>query len=280
MRARVFAPAKINLFLHVIGRRPDGYHLLQTAFRMLNHGDWIYLAVREDGEIRRMSELSGVAAESDLVVRAARLLQQKTGCRLGVDIALEKNLPMGGGLGGGSSDAASVLLALNRLWGINAERKMLQAWGLELGADVPFFIFGENAFAEGVGERLHALRLAPAWYVVIEPPVCVPTAEIFTAEDLTRDTEPLIIASFPDAPTRNDLQPVVCRKYPQVHSALTMLEAFGAARMSGSGACVFLACESEVEARAVLEKLPSGVKAWCAEGLDQHPLFDSVGPER
>ncbi len=280
MRARVFAPAKINLFLHVVGRRPDGYHLLQTAFRMLNHGDWITLVVRADGEVRRVSDLPGVPPDSDLVVRAARLLQEKTGCRLGVDISVEKSLPMGGGLGGGSSDAASVLLGLNRLWGINAERKTLEAWGLELGADVPFFIFGESAFAEGVGEQLHPVRVAPAWYVVVEPPVSVATAEIFSAKDLTRDSELTTIASFPEAVTRNDLQAVVCRKYKQVGDAIEMLEAFGEPRMSGSGACVFLSCKSEDKAQAVLAKLPSHVKAWVAEGLDHHPLSDWVGPER
>ena len=280
MRARIFAPAKINLFLHVVGRRPDGYHLLQTAFRMLNRGDWIDLAVREDGEIHRTSELEGVPEEADLVVRAAKLLQQKTGCRYGADIAVEKNLPMGGGLGGGSSDAASVLFGLNRLWGINAERETLQNWGLELGADVPFFIFGQTAFAEGVGEKLRPLRVAPAWYVVVEPPVSIATAEIFSAEDLTRDTETLIIASFPEAVSRNDLQPVVCRRYPQVRDALDKLGAFGEPRMSGSGACVFLACESEEKAQAVLKSLPAGVRAWSAESLERHPLVDWVGPER
>jgi len=280
MRARIFAPAKINLFLHVVGRRPDGYHLLQTAFRMLNRGDWIDLAVREDGEIHRTSELEGVPEASDLVVRAAKLMQQKTGCKLGVDIAVDKKLPMGGGLGGGSSDAASVLLGLNRLWGINVERETLQAWGLELGADVPFFIFGEPAFAEGVGERLQPLRVAPAWYVVVEPPVSIATAEIFTAEDLTRDTEALIIASFPEAVNRNDLQPVVCRRYPQVRDALDKLGAFGEPRMSGSGACVFLACESGERAQAVLKSLPADMKAWSAESLERHPLADWVGPER
>ncbi len=280
MRARIFAPAKINLFLHVVGRRPDGYHLLQTAFRMLNRGDWVDLCVREDGEVRRTTELAGVPEASDLVVRAARLLQSKTGCRLGVDIAVEKNLPMGGGLGGGSSNAASVMLALNRLWGINAEREILQEWGLELGADVPFFIFGQSAFAEGVGEKLQPLRLAPSWYVVVEPPVSVATAEIFSAKDLTRDSEILIMPSFPEAGNRNDLQPVVCRRYPEVGAALDLLNTFGEATMSGSGACVFLPCEGEGKAQAVLAKLPVHVRAWAAEGLERHPLFDWVGPER
>lgn len=278
--ARVPAPAKLNLFLHVVGRRADGYHLLQSAFRLIDRSDWLTLTVRDDGVILRTSELAGVPADQDLVVRAARLMQEKTGVRLGVEIELEKTLPMGGGLGGGSSDAASVMLALNVLWGINAEREALEAWGLELGADVPFFIFGRSAFVEGIGERMQPLELAPAWYVVVEPGVQVPTAEIFSADDLTRNTEPTIIASFPGSPTRNDLQPVVCRRYPAVASAVEMLGVFGDARMSGSGACVFVACDSEADAQAVLAKLPGGTVAWVAQGLDWHPLHDWAGSGR
>jgi len=271
-RARVFAPAKINLFLHVVGRRPDGYHLLQSAFRLLDRGDWLQLSVREDGAILRSNPLEGVPESADLCVRAARLMQEKSGVRLGVEIALEKVLPMGGGLGGGSSDAASVMLALNRLWGIDADRDTLQEWGLSLGADVPFFIFGESAWVEGVGERMQPLALEPAWYVVVEPPVSVPTAEIFAAEDLTRNTEPAIIASFPAGPTRNDLQPVACRRHPAIQHAIDVLSGFGDARMSGSGACVFLSCSSEESAQAVLAALPADMKAWAAAGLDNHPL--------
>lgn len=278
--ARVCAPAKINLFLHVTGRRPDGYHLLQTAFRLLDRCDWISLQVRDDGVIRRTSDLPGVPPETDLVVRAAHLLQAQAGVRLGVDIAVEKQLPMGGGLGGGSSDAASVLIALNRLWGVGASREKLQDWGLALGADVPFFIFGRTAFAEGVGERLQPLTVAPAWYVVVEPGVAVPTAEIFSAEELTRNTEPTIITSFPAAATRNDLEPVASARYPAVKDALALLArvsgglaGVGEPRMSGSGACVFLPCATEAAARDVLVGLPDGVCAWVARGLDQHPLY-------
>lgn len=278
--ARVPAPAKINLFLHVIGRRADGYHLLQSAFRMLDRSDWITLAVRADNEIRRTSTLDGVPPEHDLVVRAARLLQQRAGVKLGVDIEVEKQLPMGGGLGGGSSDAASVLLALNVLWGVNAERETLQRWAIELGADVPFFIFGRSAFVEGIGERMQPIELEAAWYVVVEPDVAVPTAEIFSDQELTRNTEPIIIASFPGSPVRNDLQPVVCKRYPAVASAVEMLGALGEARMSGSGACVFLACKSESDAQAALAKLPAGTRAWVARGLDWHPLHDWAGPVR
>ncbi|GAA5178600.1 4-(cytidine 5'-diphospho)-2-C-methyl-D-erythritol kinase [Niveibacterium umoris] len=278
--ARVPAPGKLNLFLHVVGRRPDGYHLLQSAFRLIDRCDWITLSLREDGEIRRTSTLEGVPPEQDLVVRAARLLQKKAGVRVGADIDVEKVLPMGGGLGGGSSDAAAVLLALNVLWGVNAERATLQDWALELGADVPFFVFGRSAFVEGIGERIQPMELEPAWYVVVEPGVSVPTAEIFSDGDLTRNTEPIILASFPGSSTRNDLQPVVCRRYPAVADAVEMLDALGEARMSGSGACVFLACESESEAQAVLAKLPEGTKAWVARGLDWHPLHDWAGPGR
>lgn len=277
---RVFAPAKINLFLHVVGRRPDGYHLLETAFRMLAHGDWITLTLRGDGEIHRTSVLDGVAEESDLVVRAARLMQTNTKCRLGVDIAVEKKLPMGGGLGGGSSDAASVMLGLNRLWGLGLSRGTLQQWGLSLGADLPFFLFGQSAFAQGVGEKLQPLSLAPASYLVVEPAVAVPTEQIFKADDLTRDTEPTIIARFPELPTRNDLEPVARRLFPEVDAALRVLGAFGEARMSGSGSSIFLHCANDAQAREVLAKLPEGTRAWIAKSLDRHPLFDWVASDR
>jgi len=190
------APAKLNLFLHVVGRRPDGYHLLQTVFRFVDYGDSLSFNIRDDGVIRRVNPLPGLDLEQDLTVRAARLLQQETGCRLGADIVLEKRLPMGGGLGGGSSDAATVLLALNRLWNLNLGRQMLQDLGLRLGADVPVFVFGESAFAEGVGEKLQSVVLPPAWYVVLVPSVAVSTAEIFTSRELTRDTKPIKMSDF------------------------------------------------------------------------------------
>lgn len=285
--ARVCAPAKINLFLHVVGRRADGYHLLQTGFRLIDRCDWITLQVRDDPAIVRVTDLPGVPPESDLVVRAARLLQERAGGRLGVEIGVEKHLPMGGGLGGGSSDAASVLIALNRLWGIHADRETLQQWGLALGADVPFFIYGQTAFAQGVGERLQPLAVPPAWYVVVEPGVAVPTAEIFSAQELTRNTEATIIVSFPAATlfgeTRNDLQPVASARYPEVAESLAHLARFsgargvGVPRMSGSGACVFIPCEDEAAAQMVLDGLPDGVCAWVARGLDQHPLYGWIG---
>ena len=270
------APAKINLFLHIVGRRPDGYHLLQTAFRMLDWGDEITLQRRDDGLILRTSDVPGVPAESDLVVRAARALQAASGSRFGADIGVLKRIPMGGGLGGGSSDAASVLLALNRLWGCGLSRQALQDLGLKLGADVPFFIFGETAFAEGVGEALRPLAVPPAWYVMVAPPVSVPTAEIFSAKELTRDTEILIMQGFAAHKTRNDMQAVVCMKYPEVAESLEWLSRYGDARMSGSGACLFAPFGTEGQARQVAASAPLGWKVWVARGLDRHPLKDWV----
>ena len=270
------APAKINLFLHIVGRRPDGYHLLQTAFRMLDWGDEITLQRRDDGLIVRTTGVPGVPAESDLVVRAARALQAASGSRFGADIGVLKRIPMGGGLGGGSSDAASVLLALNRLWACGLSRQALQDLGLKLGADVPFFIFGETAFAEGVGDALSPLAVPPAWYVMVAPPVSVPTAEIFSAKELTRNTEILIMQGFAAHKARNDMQAVVCMKYPEVAEALDWLSLHGAARMSGSGACLFAPFDSEGQARQVAASAPSGWNVWVAQGLDRHPLKDWV----
>jgi 4-diphosphocytidyl-2-C-methyl-D-erythritol kinase len=270
------APAKINLFLHIVGRRPDGYHLLQTAFRMLDWGDEITLRRRDDGLILRTTDVPGVPAESDLVVRAARALQAVSGSPFGAEIGVSKRIPMGGGLGGGSSDAASVLLALNRLWGCGLSRQALQDLGLKLGADVPFFIFGETAFAEGVGEALRPLAVPPAWYVMVAPPVSVPTAEIFSAKELTRDTEILIMQGFAAHKTRNDMQAVVCMRYREVAESLEWLSRYGDARMSGSGACLFAPFDSEGQAQQVAASAPSGWKVWVARGLDRHPLKDWV----
>ena len=267
------APAKLNLFLHIVGRRADGYHLLQTAFRFIDYGDEISLAVRADGEIRRTTALEGVPAQQDLTVRAARALQQETGCREGADIGVVKRLPMGGGLGGGSSDAATTLIALNRLWRTGLSRGGLQQIALKLGADVPVFVFGENAFAEGIGERLQALRLPPAWYLVLVPELAVSTAEIFSAAELTRNTNAITIAAFSVGRGHNDLEPVVCRRYPQVARHLEWLQRYGDARMTGSGACVFCAFDSEEQARRVLGELPADMRGFVARGLDRHPLW-------
>ena len=267
------APAKLNLFLHVVGRRQDGYHLLQTAFRFLDYADELSLRVRADGAIRRTSALDGVPEEQDLSVRAARALQRATGCREGVDIGIVKRLPMGGGLGGGSSDAATTLIALNRLWRTGLRRDRLQQLALTLGADVPVFVFGRNAFAEGIGERLQALRLPPAWYLILAPELAVSTAEIFSAAELTRNTNAITIAAFSVSQGRNDLEPVVCRRYPQVARHLEWLRRYGDARMTGSGACVFCAFDNEERARKVLSELPADMRGFVARGLERHPLW-------
>ncbi|OHC91067.1 MAG: 4-(cytidine 5'-diphospho)-2-C-methyl-D-erythritol kinase [Sideroxydans sp. RIFOXYB12_FULL_59_6] len=275
------APAKLNLFLHVVGRRDDGYHLLQTLFRFIDLHDTLHFTLRDDGEVRRLNALEGVPPEQDLCVRAARLLQHETGCTLGVDIEVEKRIPMGGGLGGGSSDAATTLLALNRLWQLGLSRERLMALGLTLGADVPVFVFGDNAFAEGVGERLQAYALPEAWYVVLCPPVHVPTAKIFTHSELTRNTISMTMRALPkgeafragrQAGLNNDLQAVACKLYPEVAEYLAWLAQFAPAMMTGSGACVFAEFATEAEAKAVLQQLPPDMRGYVAHGLQQHPL--------
>ncbi len=267
------APAKLNLFLHVVGRRKDGYHLLQTALRFIDYGDELSFSVRADGAIRRTTALEGVPAEQDLSVRAAQALQRETGCREGADIGIVKRLPMGGGLGGGSSDAATTLIALNRLWRTGLTRDRLQQLALTLGADVPVFVFGKNAFAEGIGERLQALQLPSAWYLILVPELAVSTAEIFSAAELTRNTNAITIAAFSVGQGRNDLEPVVCRRYPQVARHLEWLRRYGDARMTGSGACVFCAFDSEEHARRALSELPADMRGFVARGLDRHPLW-------
>lgn len=267
------APAKLNLFLHVVGRRADGYHLLQSVFRLIDRCDTVHLTLRDDGRVVREGDLPGVPADDDLTVRAARLLQSRAPAGAGVSIRLDKRLPMGGGLGGGSSDAATVLLALNRLWQIDLPRASLQALALKLGADVPVFIFGRTAFAEGVGEILRPVDAEPAWYVVLTPPVQVPTAVIFAAPELTRNTPALKIAPFSAGAGHNDLQPVVMQRYPEVARHLAWLQQFGEARMTGSGACVFAPFGDEASARSVLGQLPEGMQGFVAQGLDRHPLF-------
>ncbi|MEW5862776.1 MAG: 4-(cytidine 5'-diphospho)-2-C-methyl-D-erythritol kinase [Pseudomonadota bacterium] len=265
------APAKLNLFLHVLGRRRDGYHELQTVFRLIDRCDRVGIAVRADGEIR----FSGEYGEANLCVRAARLLKARTGAAPGADLALEKALPAGGGLGGGSSDAATTLLALNRLWGCALPRAALMALAAELGADVPLFIFGRNALGEGRGERLTALDLPPAWYLVIEPQVAVSTAEIFADPALTRDTKRLTIPPFFPGQGRNDLEAVVARRHPEVAAALAWLrDRAEGARMTGSGGCVFAEFARAADAEALAAQLPAGMRGFVARGLERHPLYD------
>lgn len=278
------APAKLNLFLHVTGRRADGYHLLQSAFQLIDRCDTLDFVVREDGQIRRTNEVEGVPAESDLVIRAARLLREASGNeKLGADITVHKVLPMGGGVGGGSSDAATTLMVLNHLWDCGYNRAQLMEMGLKLGADVPFFLFGRNAFAEGVGEDLSVLVTADCWFVVIEPGVSVPTSIIFSSKLLTRDTEAVRITDFPDATKqiassfgKNDLEMVATAHFPEVAAAVEWLGQFGNARMTGSGACVFCAFEHEHQADEVLKQLPSCWIGWKAKAMQEHPLAHLV----
>jgi len=266
------APAKLNLMLHVVGRRADGYHLLQTVFRLIDLADTLVYSPRDDSAIRLVAPIPGVPEDADLTVRAARLLQAETECTSGAAISVDKRIPVGGGLGGGSSDAATTLIALNELWGTGLRRADLARIGLALGADVPFFLFGRNALGEGVGEVLTALDLPPAWYVVIAPQVAVSTREIFASGELTRDTKPLKITAFFAGLGRNDLEPVVRARFPEVARAIDWLASHGDARMSGSGSSVFAAFEREDEARAVAAKVPGEWRAWAVRGLDRHPL--------
>ncbi len=280
------APAKLNLFLHVTGRRPDGYHLLQSVFQLIDHGDTLDFDLRDDHDIVRINEVSGVPAEQDLIMRALRALQgeyQRRHGRLppGIGVRIDKRLPMGGGLGGGSSDAATALMAANHLWQAGLSTAELMALGLPLGADIPFFLFGETAFAEGVGEDLQAVPGPDCWYVVIEPGVSVPTAAIFTAPDLTRNTEPVTVADFLGRNTesqdsvgfgKNDLQDVAARLFPPVAEAVAWLGNHGATRMTGSGACVFSAFSTEQEAEQVVQHVPAKWKAWKARSLTKHPM--------
>jgi 4-diphosphocytidyl-2-C-methyl-D-erythritol kinase len=266
------APAKLNLMLRVTGRRADGYHLLQTVFRFIDYGDTLTIRVREDGVIARAGDVPGVPAGDDLALRAARLLQETAGSRLGADIGIEKRIPVGGGLGGGSSDAATALIALNDLWGTGLARARLADLAVRLGADVPVFVAGDNALAEGIGECLTPLELPPAWYLVLVPPVGVPTARIFAHSDLKRDSKPIKITAFSPGLAGNDLEPVVCREYPEVARHLEWLRQAAPAWVTGTGACVFAAFPDEGAARRVLGQVPGNMKGFVAEGLSRHPL--------
>ena len=293
------APAKLNLFLHVVGRRPDGYHLLQTAFTFIDLADEIRLRVRHDGRIQLHTPLPGVPSSHDLTVRAAQALQQASNCALGVDIAYTKHIPQGGGLGGGSSNAATVLMALNQLWATGLSRASLQALALPLGADVPLFVFGKSSFAEGVGEILQEIELPPHAFLLIAPQVSVPTPEIFADSGLTRNTKPVKIAPFKrmasesgsllasaealflTAQWRNDLAAVAMRLYPEVAHALMWLKdhsagQIGEPRMSGSGACVFAAYENKAAAIQAQQALPQDLPSWVVMSYNAHPLCGLV----
>lgn len=260
------APAKLNLMLHILGRRSDGYHELQTLFQFLEIGDWLGFALRSDGQIRLHGELEGVAHDSNLIVRAARQLQQAGGSPLGADIWLDKRLPMGGGLGGGSSDAATTLLGLNHLWQLHCSEDRLAQLGLGLGADVPVFVRGQAAFAEGVGEQLQAVTLPEPWYLVCIPAVAVSTAEVFSAPELTRNTPPIKVAAVLEQGGRNDCQPVVEERYPEVRNALILLNKFVPAKLTGTGGCVFGSFPNKAEADKVAARLPATLPSFVARG--------------
>ncbi|MEK6749610.1 MAG: 4-(cytidine 5'-diphospho)-2-C-methyl-D-erythritol kinase [Pseudomonadota bacterium] len=266
------APAKLNLFLHITGRRADGYHELQTIFQFINVCDDLYFQTRDDGAVQRLNDLPGVPAEQDLTVRAARLLQQYGAASRGVDIRVAKRLPMGGGLGGGSSDAATALVALNALWDLGMDTGSLAGIGRQLGADVPIFVYGHAAWAEGVGEIFTPVELPEPWYVVIAPAVSVSTAEIFNAPELTRTLAPIKIRHFLEGQTRNVCEPVVRRRYPQVDDALKWLENHGDARMTGTGACVYAAFPDEARARGVAACAPVDWRVVVAQGQNISPL--------
>lgn len=275
------APAKLNLFLHVVGRRRDGYHLLQSVFTLIDRCDRVRLRLRPDGVVNRVNDVPGVAPGDDLAVRAALLLQEASGATDGVDIELEKRIPMGGGLGGGSSDAATVLVALNRLWRTGFDREALAELGAGLGADVPFFVFGRPAWAEGIGDRLRPVEVPPRWYLVLTPPVSVPTRDVYTAPELTRNTEPLKMEDFSAQQPylasdgfRNDLEAVVTARYPQVREHLEWLRKHADARMTGSGGCVFAVFEGREAAQQVLDRLPATMTGFIAQGLTHHPLLE------
>lgn len=276
----LFAPAKLNLFLHITGRRADGYHELQTLFQLLDYGDDIHLASRDDGVIHLHTDFPGVPHDSNLIVRAARLLQQQTATQLGADIECLKRIPQGGGLGGGSSDAATTLVGLNRLWGCGLAPGQLAELGLALGADVPVFVRGETAWGEGVGEVLTPVAMPAHHYLVIVPQCPVSTAEIFKSEELTRNTSPITIAAFLKGGGHNDCQPVVARRYPAVQETLDWLAQWAPCQLTGTGSAVFAAFPDEKEARRVLATLPAAfgttrVSGFVAKGINRSPLLST-----
>jgi 4-diphosphocytidyl-2-C-methyl-D-erythritol kinase len=274
------APAKLNLFLHVTGRRDDGYHQLQTVFQFLEYGDSVFISPRGDGRIVRADDLPGIPAEDDLALRAARLIQRASGCDLGADIRIDKRIPMGAGLGGGSSDAATTLVALNRLWNLGFTPDELAQLGLTIGADVPVFVRGHAAWAEGIGERLTPIELPEPWFVVLTPPVHVSTAEIFGAPELKRDCAPLRADTFDLDATVNVCEAVTCARHPEVAATLTWLRRHGPARMSGTGASVFLACASRADASRIAAQAVADsaldVQTIVALGCNRSALRDAI----
>jgi 4-diphosphocytidyl-2-C-methyl-D-erythritol kinase len=270
---RAPAPAKLNLFLHVVARRADGYHELQTVFQLLDHCDQLRFEATTDGGIHRDGGVPGLPPAEDLVVRAATALAAASGTRHGVRITLDKHIPAGGGLGGGSSDAATTLVALNRLWGLGWSTGQLAELGLELGADVPVFVHGRSAWAEGVGERLTPLELPERWFLVVDPGVSVSTAELFQTPELTRDSPRMTIRDFVPGGGHNDFEPVVRARHPEVHAALDWLSGFGDARLTGTGGCIFAAFDGRADAMAAHEAMPDDWQGFVARGLNRSPLI-------
>jgi len=271
------APAKLNLMLHVVGRRADGYHELQTVFQLIDLCDRIEIGVREDGVIARPQGPVGVAEQDDLVVRAAQALRLATGCRLGAEIRVHKRIPLGGGLGGGSSDAATTLMVLNKEWGTGLESSQIADIGARLGADVPVFASGRSSWAEGIGEKLTPLSLgADAWYLVIFPGVAVPTASVFQAPELTRNSPPTTMRGFLETGGRNDCEAVVRARFPAVGEALEWLGRHAPARLTGTGSCVFAKFARAADAERVASRVPDVWRAYVARGLDQSPLLEEL----
>lgn len=270
------APAKLNLFLHVTGRRPDGYHELQTVFQLVDLCDTIGITVRDDGLIERREGPPEVPEEADLAVRAARALQAATGTRLGATLRVIKRIPMGGGLGGGSSDAATVLLALNRLWGTGLDEAALAKLGLGLGADVPVFLGGRSAWAEGLGERLTPVELPARWYVIVHPGVSIPTRDVFQAPELTRNSPLITIRAFFQSGGRNDCEAVVRARWPEVGMALDWLAQHAPARLTGTGSCLFAAFASRDEAQRIADQVPERWRSFVARGLDVSPVHEKL----
>ncbi|MBB6520799.1 4-(cytidine 5'-diphospho)-2-C-methyl-D-erythritol kinase [Pseudoteredinibacter isoporae] len=267
------APAKLNLFLHILGRRPDGYHELQTLFQLLDHGDQLNFRQRLDGTIHLAPEFPDIPLESNLVYRAARMLQDASGCQHGADIYLHKHLPAGGGIGGGSSDAATTLVGLNHLWQTGLSKAELCELGLQLGADVPVFINGQSAWAEGVGEQLQAIELEEKWYLVLAPNCHVSTAEIFSNKSLTRDSSAITVAAFLEQGGQNDCQQLVSSLYPEVAETLNWLSQFAPARMTGTGACVFASFADRTAAEAIFKQKPEHLDGFIARGIQESPIL-------
>lgn len=270
------APAKLNLFLHVTGRRPDGHHDLQTLFQLIELCDTVSITLLEDGRIERPAGPPGVPPEADLVVRAARALQQASGTRLGASLRVKKRIPLGGGLGGGSSDAATALVALNHLWGTGWSLERLAELGLELGADVPVFVHGRSAWGEGRGERLEFVQLPERWYAIVHPGASVSTREVFQAPELTRNSPLITIRAFFESGGRNDCEPVVRERHREVAEALEWLARFAPARLTGTGSCVFCACASAIEAERVAARAPDHWTSYVARGLNVSPLHERL----